>query len=600
MSEHVIHDHHDHNHHHGGKTAVVLYFIGLVFFILALFLGKGSIQNSLFTATLVLSGYHIIIEGFADTIKQTIRQKRFKPNVHILMTLAAVGAMIIGEFREASLLILIFAGAHYLENYAEGRSRREITSLLQLNPTSARKIIPGGKIDIVEVSELMVGDQASILNGDQIPTDGVVISGTSSVDQSAITGESIPVEKQEGDELFGSTINGTGSLVMEVTKDSSETVFAKIVQLVSQTQRDYSKTAQIIQRIEPVYVTVVLILAPLCYLMGFYLFNWTSYDSFYRTMVFLIATSPCALAVTDIPATLSAISNLAKRGVLFKGGSYLANLSDLSAVAFDKTGTLTSGKPVVTDTYFTENVTSEEQESYEKIIVSMESKSNHPLAQAIIKHYGEIEAMDYEVENVIGVGLVAQIDGITYKIGKPSSVNEIPKDIEEQTEVFEQEGKTVVYFGTEETVLGLLAIQDIPKESSKRAVKYFKEQNIHTVMITGDAIRTGEAISKQLGIDEVRGNVMPEEKADIITDLKKNYPVVAMLGDGVNDAPALVTSDVGVAMGEGTDIAIDVADAVLMKNDLTKFAYTHQLSKKLRSIVWQNIFIALLDRKSVV
>src|SRR5690625_890084 len=165
MSEHVIHDHHDHNHHHGGKTAVVLYFIGLVFFILALFLGKGSIQNSLFTATLVLAGYHIIIEGFADTIKQTIRQKRFKPNVHILMTLAAVGAMIIGEFREASLLILIFAGAHYLENYAEGRSRREITSLLQLNPTSARKIIPGGKIEIVEVSELKVGDQVSILNG---------------------------------------------------------------------------------------------------------------------------------------------------------------------------------------------------------------------------------------------------------------------------------------------------------------------------------------------------------------------------------------------------------------------------------------------------
>jgi len=596
MSEHLIHDSHDHDHdqhHHGGVTAVVLFFIGIALFLIALFLEKGGLKNGLYTATLILSGYHIIIEGFTDTIRQTIRQKRFKPNVHILMTLAAVGAMIIGEYMEAALLILIFAGAHYLEDYAEGRSRKEITSLLELHPTSARKIMPNGEVKVVEVSELQVGDQVSILNGDQIPTDGIVLSGNSAVNQAAITGESIPVEKQMGDELFGSTINGTGTLVMEVTKDSSETVFAKIVELVSQTQRDYSKTAKIIQKIEPIYVTIVLILAPLFYLLGFYLFDWSAYDSFYRTMVFLIATSPCALAVTDIPATLSAISNLAKRGVLFKGGSYLANLAELDAVAFDKTGTLTTGKPIVTDSFFSESVTEEDQQTYEGIIVSMESKSNHPLAQAIINHYDNIEAQDYEVENVIGVGLVTKVDGKSYRIGKPSSVKEIPIDIEQKTAVFEQEGKTVVYFGTEEMVLGLIAIQDVPKDSSVEAVKYFKEQKIHTVMITGDAVRTGEAIGKELGIDQVKGNVMPEEKADIITELKEDYPIIAMLGDGVNDAPALVTSDVGVAMGEGTDIAIDVADAVLMKNDLTKFSYTHKLAKRLRTIVFQNIFFAL-------
>ncbi|HLS35832.1 MAG TPA: heavy metal translocating P-type ATPase [Bacillota bacterium] len=594
MSEHILqnsHDHHDYE--HDGTVAVILYFVGLALFIIALFLPKGWVGNSVYAATLILSGYHIIIEGFVDTYQQSKNQKRFKPNVHILMTLAAIGAMIIGDFLEASLLILIFAGAHYLEDYAEGRSKKEITSLLELNPTSARKIMPNGEVKIVDVSELKIGDQVSILNGDQIPTDGVVLSGSSSIDQSAITGESIPVEKEVGDELFGSTINGSGTLVMEVTKDSSETVFAKIVQLVSQTQRDYSKTAKLIQRIEPVYVTIVLIIAPLFYLFGHYVLDWTTYESFYRTMVLLIATSPCALAVTDIPATLSAISNLAKRGVLFKGGSYLSNLSDLTAVAFDKTGTLTTGEPVVTNTYFSKSVSEEEQKNYENIIVSMESKSNHPLAQAIIKHYDDIVPEDYEVENIIGTGLVANINGIQYKIGKPSSMDEIPEDIERQTETYEQEGKTVVYFGIDNEVIGLIAIQDVPKDSSKEAVNYFKNENIHTIMITGDAKRTGEAIGEQLNIDEVKGNVLPEEKANIISDLKKDYPVIAMLGDGVNDAPALVQADVGVAMGEGTDIAIDVADAVLMKNDLTKFSYTHRVAKRLRSIVWQNIFIAL-------
>lgn len=593
-ANHQSHDTHnrDHDHSHGGNIAMILYFIGLITFLIGLFV-PGTLKILLNLTALVLSGYHIIIDGFMDTYYKTIERKKFTPNVHILMTLAAIGAAIIGEYREAALLILIFAGAHFLEHYAENKSNKEITNLLNLNPTTARRIKANGEVEIVDVAQLKIGDQLSILNGDQIPTDGIVISGTSSVDQAAITGESIPVEKNEGDDLFGSTINGTGALVMEVTKDSSDTVIAKIIELVSQTQNNISKTAALIKRIEPIYVTTVIILTPFFYLAGLYIFGWTSYDSFYRTMVFLIATSPCALAATDIPATLSAISNLAKRGVLFKGGSYLSNLSELTAVAFDKTGTLTTGKPVVTETYFGNVITSEQQALFEKIILSMESKSNHPLAQAILKHYTKITPIDIEVENIIGVGLVATYENLTYKIGKPSSYATIPADIEKQTAIFEHEGKTVVYFGSEDEVLALIAIQDVPKETSKEAIQYFKEKNIHTVMITGDAKRTGEAIGAQLGLDEVRGNVMPEEKAMIIAQLKEKHSVVAMLGDGVNDAPALVTADVGVAMGEGTDIAIDVADAVLMKNDLTKFSYTHQIAEKLRKIVIQNIFLAL-------
>lgn len=593
-SQNDTHEHsHDCDHSHGGKAEAILFFAGLTLFLVALFVNGGTLKATLYILSLILSGYHIIIEGFSDTFKKTMKRRKFTPNIHILMTLAAIGALIIGEYLEAALLILIFAGAHFLEHYAEDKSNQEITNLLELHPTTARRIKENGDTEIVDVSELKIGDKLSILNGDQIPTDGVVVTGYTSVDQSAITGESMPIEKNIGDSLYGSTINGTGTLVMEVTKDSSETVISKIIEMVSQTQSNVSKTAALIKRIEPVYVTIILILAPMFYLLGLYVFQWSGYDSFYRTMVFLIATSPCALAVTDIPATLSAISNLAKRGVLFKGGSYLSNLSDLTAVAFDKTGTLTTGNPVVTEAYFGNEVTEEQQKDFEKIIVSMESQSNHPLAQAIINYYGDITPANIEVENIIGVGLVATSEQSTYKIGKPSSYNVIPKEINEQTEKFEHEGKTVVYFGTTETVLALIAIQDVPKETSKEAIDYFKGQGIHTVMLTGDAKRTGEAIGRQLEIDEVRGNIMPDEKAAIISELKETYPVMAMVGDGVNDAPALVTADIGVAMGEGTDIAIDVADAVLMKNDLKRFSYTHQVAKKLRRVVWQNIFIAL-------
>src|SRR5690625_1107607 len=347
----LMHDNQDnsnaHNHNHSGKIEIILFFVGLFMFLIALFISHGTLKSALYIVSLILSGYHIIFEGFLDTFQQSVKKKKFMPNIHILMTLAAVGAVIIGEYMEAALLILIFGGAHFLEHYAEDKSNKEISNLIKINPTTARRLKEDGKTEIVDVAELKVGDKLSVLNGDQIPTDGVVISGSSSVDQSSITGESIPVEKKTGDTLYGSTMNGTGTLVMEVTKDSSDTVISKIIEMVSQTQNNISKTAAFIKKIEPIYVTIVLLLTPVFFLIGLTAFQWSSYDSFYRTMVFLIATSPCALAVTDIPATLSAISNLAKRGVLFKGGSYLSNLSDLTAVAFDKTGTLTVGKPVV-------------------------------------------------------------------------------------------------------------------------------------------------------------------------------------------------------------------------------------------------------------
>lgn len=585
-----------HNHSHGdSKSAVILFFAGLTAFIVALFLTDSSLlQTILFISAMLLSGYHIMLEGITDTIEATKRKRKFSPNVHILMTVAAIGATIIGNYEEGALLIIIFAAAHFMEEYAEGRSKREITNLLKMNPTEARLIEADGSVKVVDVSVLKIGDKLQVLNGDQIATDGVILSGVTSIDESSINGESIPREKTIGDEVFGSTINGNGTFTMEVTKDSSDTLFAKILQLVNQSQSNLSKTATKIQKIEPYYVTAVLIIVPIFILLGPSIFSWTWNESFYRGMVFLISASPCALAASAVPATLSGISNLAKRGVLFKGGSYLANLAGIKAVAFDKTGTLTKGKPSVTDFYFDEIDEATTEQNYIDLIVAMEKTANHPLANAILGKFEAKGSIELEVENEIGKGLVAQYNGAVYQIGKPTVFKNVSLKIENHNEQYSKDGKTVVYFAKDNQVIGLIAMMDVPNANAIEVISYLKSRNIHTTMITGDSEVTGQAVGRQLGIDEVIGNVLPENKAQVIKDQQARYGTVAMLGDGVNDAPALVTADIGVAMGDGTDIAIDVADAVLMQNDLTKFSYAHKVSKRLDRVVWQNIIFSML------
>ncbi len=602
MSQHEKHNHdhdqdhehsgHDHDHDHG-KLPVILFFIGLATYLASLFIADGIFQNILATATIFMSGYHIIIEGVEDTISQTKKNRKFTPNVHILMTLAAFGAAIIGDFKEGALLIVIFAGAHFLEDYAEGKSKREITNLMKMNPTEARLIKADGSTEIVDVSVLKVGDQLKVLNGDQIPTDGRIISGYTSIDESSINGESIPAEKTVGDNVFGSTINGNGAVTIEVTKESSDTVFAKILELVNQSQANLSKKATKIKKLEPKYVTAVMVIVTLYIITMPLVFDHTWYNSFYKGMVFLTVASPCALAASDVPATLSGISNLAKRGVLFKGGSFLSNLADIKAIAFDKTGTLTEGKPKVTDVFFTvENKNN--SANYLNIIAAMEKQANHPLANAILEHINVTETIELDIENQIGKGLVSTYNGKTYRIGKPAQFKQVSGKIEQLNHTYSEQGKTVVYFSENEMVVGLISMMDLPNKNAKSVISYLKDQGIHTTMITGDAEKTGRAVANQLGMDQVIGNVLPENKSSIVEDLEKQYGSTAMVGDGVNDAPALVRADIGIAMGEGTDIAIDVADVVLMKNDLTKLSYAHRISKRLSKVVIQNITFSML------
>ncbi|MCB6697456.1 MAG: heavy metal translocating P-type ATPase [Bilifractor sp.] len=581
-----------HSHDHG-KMPVVLYFIGLALALTALFLNDeySLLKNILFSIASVSAGFHVIVlEGIGETVENTKKQRRFTPNSHILMGLAALGASLMGDFWEGTLLILIFCGAHFLEDYAEGRSRREITKLLEMNPTTARLIMADGNTKIVDVSELKVGDQLQVLNGDQVPIDGVILSGTTSIDESSINGESIPKEKSKGDGVFGSTINGTGTIIMEVTKENKDTVFSKILQLVNQNQDNQTKAASIIQKFEPKYVTLVLVVIPLVMVLSPILFDLTWSESIYRGLVLLVAASPCALAAATVSVTLSATSNLAKKGVLSKGSTYLSQFANIDAIAFDKTGTLTNGKPEVTNYYFADYVN---EEKIIDIIVALEKESNHPLANAILEKFEAKNKIDIEVTNQIGIGLTGNYNQKTYRIGKPTSFEGVSDEYTLLNNEWATEGKTVVYVAENEEVIGLIALMDIPNEHARATIDYFKKLGIHTTLITGDSEMTGKAVGEQLGIDEIIANVMPEDKSRIIDEQKGKYGVTAMVGDGVNDAPALVNADVGIAMGDGTDVAVEVSDLVLMQNNLTRLTQSHKISKKMNRVIWQNIVFSM-------
>src|SRR5699024_2433848 len=387
---------HSHNH---GKLPLVLYFVGLTLAIVAFFMGDSPIlQNILFTSATLTAGYHVIIEGVIDTYNQSKAAGKFLPNSHILMGLAAIGASLIGQFWEGTLLILIVAGAHFLEDYAEGKSKREITKLLEMNPTQARRLTEAGDVEIIDVSDLKIGDQVQVLNGDQVPIDGRVLSGQTTIDESSISGESMPVEKNIGDSVYASTINGTGTFKMEVTKANKDTVFSKILQLVEQNQDNRTKASHMISKYEPRYVNLVLIAIGLFILFTPFISGLTWSESFYRGLVLLVAASPCALAAATVSVTLSATSNLAKRGILSKGSAYLSQFANIDSISFDKTGTLTKGEIQVTDYHISDQV----DESYIiDLVIALERESNHPLADAILNYFTASEDLTIEVDNQI-------------------------------------------------------------------------------------------------------------------------------------------------------------------------------------------------------
>lgn len=549
-----------------------------------------TIAIFIFLTSFIIGGFKQAKEGFIDTYQNK------HLNVDILMVLAAIGASIIGYWMEGALLIFIFSLSGSLEEYATNKSTEAIASLMHMQPETALKIQEDGTTKEVSIKSLVIGDSVFVPKGASIPIDGIIKKGTGIIDEAAISGEPLPVEKSVGDAIFGGTINLYEALALTVSKDVQDTLFSKIIRLVEEAQNTPSTTATMIKKIESTYVKIVLTFVPIMIAVFYFGLQWGWNESFYRGMVLLVVASPCALVASATPATLAAISNGAKHGILFKGGAHLENFSQIKAIAFDKTGTLTQGMPVVTDSYFTADCTIDELIN---VIVAMEKTSTHPLARAIVNSLEPkmTESIDLQfVKDHTGHGLACQAYASQWKIGKKEY---IMADIHENSVLFQEaerlqkQGKTVVYVTRDAKTVGYLGLLDVPKSDAKEMIAFFKKQHIQTIMITGDNEATAQTIGTQLGLDRIYANCLPETKTTIIADLKKEYGMIAMVGDGINDAPALATASIGIAMGAGTDIAMDVADVVLMKNELNKLNYSYVLSHKLKKITIQNMIFSI-------
>ncbi|MGP7818279.1 heavy metal translocating P-type ATPase [Niallia sp. 01092] len=562
--------------------------------ILTGWLLKSSQQESLSIASYILA---FIIGGFAkakEGIEETIENKEL--NVEMLMVFAAIGSAIIGYWTEGAILIFIFAVSGALETYTMNKSNKEISSLMSLQPEEAVKLLPDGSEVVVPVASLSITDKILIKPGERIPADGNILIGNSSIDESAITGESVPVTKSIHDEVFAGTVNINGSITVEITKNTNETLFQKIITLVQSAQSEKSPSQAFIEKFEGTYVKVVLAFVFVMMFLPHFLFDWSWNETFYRAMVLLVVASPCALVASIMPATLSAISNGARNGILFKGGVHLENLAHITAIAFDKTGTLTKGKPVVTEVLVKEGLLEKE---ILLTTASIESHSNHPLAKAIVQYakstYEEELLQPNSIQDTSGWGVTAVVQEEEWRIGKAEFVG---KEAAEQFRNYAynrltEEGKTVVFVKKAEEIVALICLKDIVRDETKKAIDKLKQQNIYTVMLTGDSEKTANAISKESHVHEYIAECLPENKVTHIKELKDKYQNVAMVGDGINDAPALATATVGIAMGEGTDVALETADVVLMKNDLPRIAEAIKLSKKMNRIVKQNIIFSI-------
>jgi Cd2+/Zn2+-exporting ATPase len=526
-----------------------------------------------------------------DTL-QSLKSRRF--DIDTLMIVAAAGAAALGAWEEGALLLFLFSLGHALEHMAMDRARKAIEALAELAPKTA--LVQRDSLEIeVRVDELQRGDHVIVKPGQRIPADGQVVSGSSAVDQAPVTGESMPVDKQQGDKVFAATVNGEGVLVLEVTRLARESTLARMVEMVAEAQTHKSPTQQFTDRFERVFVPAVLVGVSLLIVLP-PLFGFPFAESFYRAMAVLVAASPCALAIATPSAVLSGIARAARGGVLIKGGAHLENLGVLTAIAFDKTGTLTMGKPKVTDVI----AISGTEEELLSIAAAVESRSAHPLAEAVVteaRRRGLIWNNVEETEAVIGKGIRAQLDGKKVAIGNTQLFESetIPEVVQQQTKQVQDEGKTIMLIQMDGKFLGVLGLADTPRKGVKQVLDQLRQIGIRkTIMLTGDNERVGRAIGDAVGLDEVKAGLLPENKVQAIHELEQRYGQVAMVGDGVNDAPAMARATVGIAMGgAGTDVALETADVALMADDLSKLPFAVALSRASKRIILQNLWISM-------
>ncbi|KGX86581.1 heavy metal translocating P-type ATPase [Pontibacillus litoralis] len=542
----------------------------------------------LFIAAIFTAGITLFRTGLRNLV-------RLEFDMRTLMTIAIIGAAIIGEWGEAAVVVVLFAISEALEKYSMNKARSSIQSLMDIAPSEATVRRNGNDITI-PVEDIKINDVLLVKPGQKIAMDGVIETGSSFLNEAAITGESVPVEKTIGEEVFAGTLNTEGYLEVTVTKTAEDTTLAKIIHLVEEAQAERAPSQQFVDTFAKYYTPAIIVVAFLVAIIP-PLFGGAWSEWVYQGLAVLVVGCPCALVISTPVSIVTAIGNAAKNGILIKGGVHLEEASRIQAIAFDKTGTLTQGTPQVTDIEVFEN----DKKTVLSKIASLEAMSQHPLAKAIMHEAQQQEVHNVPVENftsITGKGLQGDIDGMTYYVGSPALFTDylsidLATPIVRFINAKQQQGKTVIVAGTADTIEAAVAIRDELRSSVPTMMKALHKLNIKdTMMLTGDNEKTAQALGKEADIATVKAELLPQQKYDIV----KGYDgKIAMVGDGINDAPALASASVGIAMGGGgTDTALETADIALMADDLNKIPYTISLSKKALRIIKQNISFSLI------
>lgn len=562
---------------------------GLSFTLAHLKLIPSFLEIVIYVAAIAIGGFYWIREGFEELIEEK------EVGIEILMFAATLGSALLGMWDEAAFLVFLYGAAEGLEEFTFAKTRASIRKLLDLAPKEAR-VLRDGREAVVPAQDLKIDDIFIVRPGESLATDGVIIKGSSSINEAAVTGESMPVEKIEGMKVFAATLNQTGSLEIKVTATFENNTLSKIVHLVEEAQEQKGKAQLFIEkfgkRYSPTVLLVSLLLLAIPFLFGLSFFAWAT-----RAVVLLVAAAPCALIMSTPVAIAAGIGRAGKSGVLIKGGMHLENLGKIKAIAFDKTGTLTKGKSIVTEIV----PLKEKERTVLELAYSVERFSEHPLAQAIVQKAKEsnmkyFEATDFEA--LVGSGAKAKLHDQIIYVGRAEFFKEhLGHDVEtiRDIERLRDQGNTVILVGTEKNIAGLIAIRDEIRKEAASVVDQLQRMGMEIIMLTGDNEKTARAIAKTLGIQKIEADLKPVDKIRAIEDIKQKYGPVAMIGDGVNDAPALAKATVGIAMGvAGTDAAIEAADVALMADDLEKFIFAIELGKKARNVSRQNIVFSLI------
>jgi Cd2+/Zn2+-exporting ATPase len=550
------------------------------------------LYNAVYVVAVIVGVYYPARKALVALINLT-------PTIHLLMLIGSGGAMILGMWAESAILIFVYSLGDVLESYAVDKARGAIRSLIALMPKEALVRVDGREV-LMKTESIQVGDIVIVRPGERVPVDGKVAEGASFVDEATVTGESIPVRKSRGDNVFAGTINQNGSIEVRVDKPASETMLSKIIMSVEEAQAKKTSYQTFSDNFAKYYTPAMFVLGVLVATVPPLFFGQPWHPFILRGLVVFVVSCSCGLALSVPTAVVAAMANAARNGTVFKGGAYLEAIDKVKTIAFDKTGTLTIGRPEVTDVQPFGDVS---REDLLRLAGAIESRSGHPLAAAVArkaKEYGALSAVSVEdFQEVSGLGVTATIDGRRYCLGNPRFQQESEVSVVEFQDAvtrLEDAAKTVVLVSENNQVIGLLGIADTVRPGAKDVIERLRRTGIRTVMLTGDNERSARAIASQLGIDEYFGGLLPTDKVDVLKDLREKYGSVAMVGDGINDAPAMAVSNVGIAMGAaGSDVAVEAGDVVLMSDDLAKIGYLRELSARAVRTIRQNIWISLAN-----